>query len=55
MAARLEVIRACSERVARVLIEQDYSRGIGKRCVCEMGWTQPYVGRTGQQTSIAGR
>ena len=30
MAARMEVIRACSERVARILIEQDYSRGIGK-------------------------
>ncbi len=30
MAARPEVIRACSEWVARILIEQDYSRAIGK-------------------------
>jgi hypothetical protein len=35
-AARLDVItRACSEQVARMLIEQDYSRGTGKDNVSE--------------------
>jgi hypothetical protein len=42
-AARLDVItRACSEQVARILIEQDYSRGTGKDNVSE-GQTMPEV------------
>jgi hypothetical protein len=42
-AARLDVItRACSEQVARILIEQDYSRRTGKDNVSE-GRTLPEV------------